>query len=60
MLLMKNSIKCWMAPYDIPTGSKYAYVINNAIEYCSCFVLLLTEDSQNSEFVEKEVERAVT
>ena len=60
MLLMKNNIKCWMAPYDIPAGSKYAYVINNAIEYCSCFVLLLTEDSQNSEFVEKEVERAVT
>lgn len=60
MLLMKNNIKCWMAPYDIPAGSKYAYTINNAIEYCSCFVLLLTEDSQNSEFVEKEVERAVT
>lgn len=60
VLLMKNNIKCWMAPYDIPVGSKYACVINDAIEHCSCFVLLLTEDSQNSEFVEKEVERAVT
>ncbi len=58
-LFRKNSIETWMAPGDIPAGSKYAMVINRAIKDCSCFVLLLTEDSQNSVWVSKEVERAV-
>lgn len=58
-LFRKNSIETWMAPGDIPAGSKYAMVINRAIKDCSCFVLLLTDDSQNSVWVSKEVERAV-
>ncbi|MCD7819156.1 MAG: toll/interleukin-1 receptor domain-containing protein [Lachnospiraceae bacterium] len=49
-----------MAPYDIPAGSRYAYVINDAVQNCSCFVLLLTNASQESQFVEREVERAIT
>lgn len=60
MLLKNSNIHSWMAPYDIPVGSKYAYEINDAIEKCACFVLLLTEESQISEFVEKEVDRAIT
>jgi hypothetical protein len=59
-LLLENNLNCWMAPYDIPAGSKYAHVINDAIENCACFVLLLTEEAQASEFVEKEVERAIS
>lgn len=59
-LFKQKGINFWMAPYDIPPGSKYAFVINDALENCSCLVLLLTEESQNSEFVEKEVERAIT
>ena len=59
-LLKNENITSCMAPYDIPPGSKYAFVINDALENCSCLVLLLTEESQNSEFVEKEVERAIT
>ncbi len=58
-LLKKNRIDSWMAPYDIPVGSKYANVINKAIKDCSCFILLLTNDSQNSVWVSKEVERAI-
>ena len=58
-LFRKNSVETWMAPGDIPAGSKYAMVINRAIKDCSCFVLLLTDDSQNSVWVSKEVERAV-
>lgn len=58
--LIESGIEIWMAPYDIPAGSKYAYVINDAIEKSACLVLLLTEDAQNSEFVEKEVDRAIT
>ncbi|MBQ3015954.1 MAG: TIR domain-containing protein [Clostridia bacterium] len=58
-LLKKNRIDSWMAPYDIPVGSKYANVINKAIKECSCFILLLTNASQNSVWVSKEVERAI-
>lgn len=59
-LLKQNKILCWMAPYDIPAGSKYAHVINDALENCACLVLLLSNESQNSQFVGKEVERAIT
>lgn len=58
-LFIKNGIATWMAPGDIPAGSNYAQVINKAIKECSCLVLILTNDSQNSVWVPKEVERAV-
>ncbi len=58
-LFNKNSIETWMAPNDIPPGSKYAQVISKAIKNCSCFVLLLTKNAQNSVWVPKEVERAI-
>lgn len=59
-LLLENNISCWMAPYNIPAGHKYAGVINDALENCGCLLLLLTEDSQDSEFVNREVERAIS
>lgn len=59
-LLIEEKIACWMAPYDIPAGSRYAYVINDALENCTCLVLLLTNASQSSQFVEREIERAIT
>ena len=58
-LLKKHKIDSWMAPYDIPIGSKYAMVINRAVKDCSCFILLLTDHAQNSVWVAKEVERAI-
>ncbi len=58
-LLNKHNIDTWMAPYDIPVGSKYAAVIKQAIKNCSCFLLLLTHDTQGSVWVAKEVERAI-
>ena len=58
-LFHKNGIRTWMAPGDIPAGSKYAQVINHAIKECACFVLLLTDAAQSSPWVAKEVERAV-
>ena len=48
-----------MAPEDIPAGSSYASEIIRAIRECSCFILLLTRDSMNSQMVERELERAV-
>lgn len=58
-LLRQNSIESWMAPADIPAGSKYAQVITRAIKECTCVVLMLSEASQNSTWVAKEIERAV-
>ena len=58
-LFSKHGYGTWMAPYDIPPGRKYAEVINKAIKGCDCFALLLTNQSQNSIWVAKEVERAV-
>lgn len=58
-LLKKYRIESWMAPYDIPAGSNYAQVISKALKECSCLILLLTDSSQNSLWVGKEVERAI-
>ena len=53
-------IDVWMAPDDLPIGTGYAEVINRAIKNCSCFILLLSTDAQNSIWVSKEVERALS
>ena len=58
--LMDRGIKTWMAPGDIPAGSTYAGVITRAIKGAECLVLLLTEASQNSNWVDKEVDRALS
>lgn len=57
--LADNGIRTWMAPHDIPAGSKYAQVINHALRDCACLVLILTNESQSSTWVAKEVERAI-
>ncbi len=57
-LFTRHGIDTWMAPYNIPAGSKYAATITRGIRDCSCFVLLLSNDSQASEAVDSEVELA--
>lgn len=59
LLLHSNHIDTWMAPYDIPDDCEYADVINNVIQNAACVVLLLTKDTQNSIYVDKEIERAL-
>lgn len=59
-ILNKNNIATWMAPYDIPTGSEYADVLYDALLNCSCLVLMITDVSQNSKWVKKEVNIAVS
>lgn len=55
----QSDIKIWMANHDIAGGENFASAIVPAIEDCSCFVLLLTQEAQESVWVDKEVERAV-
>lgn len=59
-LFLKNNIDTWMAPYDIPAGCEYAEVLFDSLMGCSCLVLMLTEDSQSSVWVKKEVNIAIS
>lgn len=59
-LLEENGIKCWMAPDSIPVGSDYTEVIVDAIEKSCGVVLMLSENSQNSKWVPKELDIAIT
>ena len=53
--LEDNHIKCWMAPRDIPVGAKYASVISKAIKDCKVVVLVFSEQSAISPWVESEI-----
>lgn len=57
--LEKNGVNTWMAPYDIPPGDTYAKIINQAIKNCSCCVLVLSNASQQSNWVPREIERVI-
>lgn len=59
-ILRQNGIECWMAPESIPAGSDYGEEIPTAIEACDAFVLVLSENSQNSKWVPKEIDLAIT
>ena len=55
----KSGFSCWMAPDSIPVGSSYAAEIEDAINDCKALVLLFTERAMNSQWVEREVDRAI-
>lgn len=59
-LLEKAGIKCWIAPHSIPVGSDYTEVIVDAIEKSSGVVLLLSGNSQDSKWVPKELDIAIS
>ncbi len=58
-VLETNGLSCWMAPACIPGGSNYAMEIPRAIRGCKVFVLLLSDRSQSSMWVSKEVDCAI-
>ena len=58
--LQYNRISCWMAPESIGIGSDYASEIPNAISECRVFVLLLSPGAQSSEWVPKELDKAIS
>ncbi len=55
-----QGIHCWVAPRDVSPGVEYGSAIINAIEQCKALVLVLSDQSNDSQFVRKEVERAVS
>lgn len=52
--------RCWMAPFSIPPGTNYAYMIEMAIKHAERFVLILSRDAVNSIWVGKELLRAIS
>ena len=59
-VIENNYIECWMAPESIPMGSDYACEIPDAIEKCSVFLLVLSCSAQESNWVPKELDLAIT
>lgn len=58
-VLERNGITCWMAPADIPSGSNYAVEVPNAIRSARVVVFILSEQSQKSEWTQKELDIAL-
>ena len=54
-VLEEHNIKCWIAPRDIPVGEKYAAVITRAIKESKLVVLVFSEMSAVSPWVESEI-----
>ena len=59
-LLEGNGFPCWMAPESIPAGLDYGGVILGAVRGCDAFVLLLSEKSQGSKWIRKELDTLQT
>lgn len=57
--LDSNDISCWMAPDSIPEGSNYTKEIPMVIYKAKAFLILLSENSQNSPWVDRELEVAI-
>ncbi|MBI2519835.1 MAG: TIR domain-containing protein [Bdellovibrio sp.] len=57
--LEKKNLPCWIAPRDVPAGANYASVILQALTTARAIVLLLTEESNQSVQVAREVDRAI-
>ena len=58
--LEAQKLRCWIAPRDVRAGKEYANEIIIGIERSRCLVLLLSKAANGSQFVKREVERAVT
>lgn len=55
-----EGIACWIAPRDVPPGKEYGAAIIEGIEGSGALILVLSENSNESHFVRREVERAVS
>ena len=56
--LQAEGVRCWFAPEDLRIGDKFRVRIDEAIRLHDKLLLILSEDSVNSTWVEDEVENA--
>ncbi|MEL6224720.1 MAG: toll/interleukin-1 receptor domain-containing protein [Cyanobacteria bacterium J06627_8] len=57
--LQNKGVRCWYAPEDLPIGEKIRVGIDEAIRIHDKLLLVLSEASVNSQWVEQEVETAL-
>jgi uncharacterized protein YjbI with pentapeptide repeats len=55
--LQDKGVRCWFAPHDMPIGGKIRVEIDTAIHLRDKVLLILSEDSIKSYWVEDEVEK---
>ena len=58
--LEERGFKCWIAPRDVRPGHSYGDEIIRGIEKSRAFILVLSGASNESSFVAREIERAVS
>jgi len=56
--LMKVGVRCWYAPEDIKIGDKFRQVIDDSIRQHDKLLIVFSENSLKSVWVEKEIETA--
>jgi len=56
--LQASGVRCWFAPHDLKIGDKIRPVIDESIRVHDKLLLILSEHSVQSEWVEHEVEHA--
>lgn len=54
-VIEERGIRCWIAPRDIPPGCNYGDAIDSAIGACSVFVLIFSQKSSISTWVQSEI-----
>jgi uncharacterized protein YjbI with pentapeptide repeats len=57
--LQGKRVRCWYAPHDLPIGAKIRPAIDASIRVYDKLLLVLSEHSVNSQWVEQEVETAL-
>jgi hypothetical protein len=57
-VLEQHGMQCWIAPRDVQPGARYAAEIVNGIKNCKVMVLVYSKESNQSDHVANEVDRA--
>lgn len=57
--LQNNGVRCWLATEDLKVGDKFRFTIDESIRLHDKLLLVLSEHSVSSQWVEKEVETAM-
>ena len=57
-VLEKNGLECWIAPRNIASGKNYIDEISSAIKSAKIIVLIYSKDSQESKYVNNEINLA--
>ena len=57
--LQNKGVRCWFAPHDLRIGDKFQEVIEERIRVYEKLLIILSESSVNSDWVEREVQAAM-